>query len=164
MRLVIKNWTTIILILSIIAISSALIAEHIFNLLPCHMCYHQRYPYYFIIFIIIFSYFLKKNNSILPYVLMEIAIFYGLFYTFWHVGIERKIFSVPANCSTTLENIFSKADLKQQILNQNVVNCSDITWAVFGVSAATLNLILLLFLLFFNTIYIYKINYDKEKN
>ena len=53
MNYIIRYWAIVVFILSAIAISSALIAEYVFNLLPCKMCLYQRYPYYFIISIFI---------------------------------------------------------------------------------------------------------------
>ena len=45
-------------------------------------------------------------------------------------------------------------DLKQQITNKPVINCSEIIWSIGGLSAATINSILQLFILIFNTIFI----------
>tara|TARA_B100000686_G_C16360540_1_gene747482 strand:- start:156 stop:659 length:504 start_codon:yes stop_codon:yes gene_type:complete len=165
MSLIFKYWAKIILILCIIAISSALVAEYIFNIYPCDMCLYQRYPYYFIVTIFIIFSFSKKNFNLYFYLLSELAILYGLFYSVWHVGIENKLFDGPSGCSTILEKTNSTADLKNQILSQDIVICSEVTWAFFGISAATINTILLLFIFFFNTIYIINNYYEKkEKN
>jgi len=164
MKIIIKNWVKVIFILSLIAILSALIAEYVFNLIPCKMCLYQRHPYYFIIGILIIFFFLKKTNSIWLYILVELAILYGIFYSAWHVGIEQNLLKGPSGCSATLNNVGSIENLKEQISNQDIVNCSDISWIIFGLSAATINLLLLILLLFFNTLFIYKALYDKEKN
>ena len=163
MRIIFKNWIKLIFILSLIAILSALIAEYLFNLQPCKMCIYQRFPYYFIICIILLFYFLKKTESLFLYLLIELSIFYGLFYSTWHVGIEQKIFNGPSGCSTSLNLSSSTKDLKEQILNQDIVSCSEITWTLLGLSAATINLILMIFFIYFNTIYIYRKLYGQEK-
>ena len=56
MMRIINNWLNILFILSIIAITSALIAEFFYDLAPCKMCLKQRYPYYAIIFLVILFY------------------------------------------------------------------------------------------------------------
>ena len=63
----------------------------------------------------------------------------------------------------TLTQTNSIQNLKQQITNQPIVNCSEITWAVFGLSAATFNAFLLLFFLIFNTMFIVKHFYDTQQ-
>ena len=160
----IRYWKFIIFFLSVFAILSALTAEYIFNILPCKMCMNQRYSYYFIICIFIIFYFIKKTSNIWLYILTELAVLYGLFYATWHMGIEKNILSGPLNCSGKLKKTDSVNNLKEQILNQEIINCSEITWSILGVSAATLNFFLLFLFLVFNSIFISKIYNDKEKN
>ena len=162
MNIIIAKWNIIIFLISIFAVMTAFIAEYVFNLLPCEMCLKQRYPYYFIIIIFIFFYFIKKNYFFWFNILGELALFYGLFYATWHVGIEQKIFEISSACSFNLDNNISAENLKQQILNQDIVSCGEISWTIFGFSAATLNMLLIVFLLFFNTIIIYKHFNEKE--
>ena len=164
MMRIINNWLNILFILSIIAITSALFAEFFYDLEPCKMCLKQRHPYYAIIFLIILFYFFRQAKNIWLFVLCQIALLYGLFYAAWHVGIEQKILPGPASCSGILSQTDSIQNLKQQITNQAIVNCSEITWAVFGLSAATLNALLLLFFLIFNTIFIVQYFYGTKKN
>ncbi len=163
MRYLIRYWAITVFLLSVLAISNALIAEFIFHILPCEMCYNQRYPYYFIISIFIVFYFINKTSNIWLYVLTELAVLYGLFYSVWHMGIEQNLLTGPSSCSGKLRGANSVSDLKEQILNQAVINCDEISWSMLGLSAATLNSILLLLLLLFNTIFIFKIYNNKEK-
>ena len=163
MKITIAKWNIIIFLISIFAVITAFIAEYGFNLFPCEMCLKQRYPYYFIIIIFIFFYFINKKYLFWFNILGELALFYGLFYSAWHVGIEQKIFEVSTTCSYNLSNNSSAENLKQQILNQDIVSCGEISWTIFGFSAATLNMLLIVFLLFFNTIIIYKHFNEKEK-
>ena len=163
MRYLIRYWAIIVFLLSVFAISNALIAEFIFHILPCEMCYNQRYPYYYIISIFIVFYFINKTSNIWLYVLTELAVLYGLFYSVWHVGIEQNLLTGPSGCSGKLREANSVSDLKEQILNQGVINCGEISWSMFGLSAATLNSLLLFMLLLFNTIFIIKIYYDNGK-
>ena len=163
MNYIMRYWGVILFFLCVVAISSALIAEYFFHILPCQMCLNQRYPYYFIISIFIVFYFINKTLNIWLYVLTELAVLYGLFYSVWHVGIEQNLLTSPSSCSGKLREASSVSDLKEQILNQAVINCNEISWTMFGLSAATLNSLLLFLLLLFNTIFIIKTYDDKEK-
>jgi disulfide bond formation protein DsbB len=164
MRRILNYWLSIIFILSIIAIGSALIAEYFFYLAPCKMCLKQRYPYYLIISLTLVFYLFNRKKNILLFILIEIALLYGLFYAIWHVGIEQNILLGPDSCSGTLLKITSLQNLKEQINNQAVVSCSDIIWKIAGFSAATINSLLLLFLLIFNSIFIISNYHGSKKN
>jgi len=163
MSYIIRYWAVIIFFLCVVAISIALIAEYFFHILPCRMCLNQRYTYYFIISIFIVFYFIRKTSNIWLYILTELAVMYGLFYSIWHVGIEQKLISGSSICSGIIKKTNSIEQLKEQISNQAIVNCTDINWSMLGLSAATINTIVLLLLLLFNTIFIIKTYYAKEK-
>ena len=149
-----KNWSIILILISIIALASALIAEYLFLLAPCEMCLKQRHPYYFIIIASIIFYLLKKNNTFWFLILIEACILYGLFYAVWHVGIEQNLLDGPASCSGLLTQTDSVEELKKQISNKPIINCSEVIWSIGALSAATLNMILLIFICIFNTIFI----------
>ena len=160
---VLNNWLSILFILSSLAIGSALIAEYFFDLAPCKMCLKQRHPYYVIISLVILFYLFKKTTNIWLFILSQLALLYGLFYAIWHVGIEKKILPGPASCSGALRQTDSIQNLKEQISNQAVINCSEITWIIAGFSAATLNTLLILLILIFNTIFIFRYFYGEKK-
>ena len=86
-----------------------------------------------------------------------------MFYSVWHVGIEQNLLTGPSSCSGELEKVSSVNDLKEQIFNQAIINCNEISWSMLGLSAATLNSVLLFLLFLFNTIFISKIYNDDGK-
>ena len=159
-----KFWATIVLVISSIAIINALIAEYVFDILPCQMCLYQRYPYYFIILISLIYIVSKKIPLEWYYWTNTLSFAIGLFFSAWHVGIEQKILPGLSGCSSTINLAQSLTELKEQILNQNIITCDEITWSFMGLSAATLNTLLLTFLLVINTIFLVQYHYDKEKN
>ena len=163
--MIIRNWSILLFIISFISISSALIAEYIFNLQPCELCLKQRHPYYLILICLILIFVLKNLNKIWLFLVIQFASVYGLFYSIWHVGVENKILKGPAGCSAMLTNSENTLDLKAQILSKKVINCDEIIWSFFGVSAASINTIVLLVIFIFNAIYFYKYyGFKKEKN
>ena len=161
--MIFRYWFWVISMLSMIAISSALIAEYIFNLEPCSMCLKQRYPYYFILVIFVLFLFIHQFPRILFYLGAQLASIYGLFYSIWHVGIEQKILSGPASCSGGLSISESVENLKEQIIGKAIINCEDVVWGFLGISAATINTFLLLLIFILNAIYIQKY-YASKKN
>ena len=163
--MIIRNWTLLLFIISLISISSALIAEYFFNLQPCELCLKQRHPYYLILVSLIFIFIIKNLNKVVFYLLIQLASVYGLFYSIWHVGVENKILKGPSGCSVMLTNSESASDLKAQILSKQVISCDEVIWSFFGISAASINTLVLLVIFIFNAIYLYRNNgFKKEKN
>ena len=160
-----KHWFYIVFFISIIALGSAFIAEYFFNLKPCKMCLKQREPYYAIILgFVIFSIF-KLQKKIWFYVGIQFISIYGLFYSIWHVGIEKKIFPGPSGCSSELKISQDITNLKEQILSKEVINCEDVIWSIFGLSAATINSLLLFLIFIINVIYLtYGFGSKKKEN
>ena len=160
-----KYWFYLVGLLSFIALGSALIAEFYFNLEPCKICLKQREPYYIIITVFIIFLIFRLQQNIFFFLGVQIISIYGLFYSLWHVGIENKILSGPSSCSHGLQISNDTSDLKQQILSKAVINCEEVVWSIFGLSAATINSLLLFLIFVINAIYL--LNYygtKKEKN
>ena len=162
--MIIRNWTLLLFSISIVSISSALIAEYYFDLQPCDLCLKQRHPYYLILLIIILIILFKNLTKIWFYIIIQLASIYGLFYSIWHVGVENKILSGPSGCSASLNESTNTADLKAQILSKQVINCDEVIWSFYGISAASINTLVLLVIFTLNAIYIFKYyGYKKEK-
>ena len=160
-----KYWFYLVGFFSLAALTSALIAEFYFNLAPCEMCLKQREPYYIIILGFIFIAILKWQRRIWFYLGVQLISIYGLFYSVWHVGIENQLLPGPAGCSSGLNTTNNILSLKEQILAKPVIDCEDIAWSILGLSAATINSLLLFLIFILNAIYLSS-NYGtkKEKN
>ena len=157
-----KYWFYLVTLFSVVALASALIAEYYFDLQPCAMCLKQREPYYIIIAGFILVMILKGQDKIWFYVGVQIVSIYGLFYSLWHVGIENKILAGPSSCSGGLNISTNTSSLKEQIMSKAVINCEEVAWSIFGLSAATMNSLLLFLIFIINAIYIFNI-YDSKK-
>ena len=159
-----KYWFYLVTLFSVVALASALIAEYYFDLQPCAMCLKQREPYYIIIAGFILIMILKWQDKIWFYVGVQIVSIYGLFYSLWHVGIENKILAGPSSCSGGLNISTNTSSLKEQIISKAVISCEEVAWSIFGLSAATMNSILLFLIFILNAIYITNIyGFKKEK-
>ena len=157
-----KYWFYLVAFFSVVALASAFAAEFYFGLTPCEMCLKQREPYYIIIAGFTLITILKWQNRIWFYLGIQLTSIYGLFYSIWHVGIENKFLAGPAGCSGGLNIANNTSSLKEQILTKPVINCEDITWSIFGLSAATINTLLLFLIFILNAIYIWN-NYGRKK-
>jgi len=161
--MIFRYWFLFLLLLSLATISIALIAEYLYYLQPCELCLKQRHPYYFFIIISSLTIFILPFYKIISLALIQFGASYGIFYSIWHVGVENKLLEGPSGCSAGLSLSSNAADLKEQILNKQVINCDEVIWSFFGISAASLNTILLLFIFVINALYIIKLYGKKEE-
>ena len=163
--MIIRNWAKFLFVISFMSISSALVAEYFFNLQPCELCLKQRHPYYLILICLVFIFLLKNLNKIWLYIVIQFASVYGLFYSIWHVGVENKILKGPAGCSAMLTSSESASELKAQILSKQVISCDEVIWSFFGISAASINTLVLLVIFILNVIYLIRYyGIKKEKS
>ena len=161
--MIFRYWFHILLLISLSAIIGALIAEYVFNLQPCELCLKQRHPYYFFIMITILTLIILPLHKLLSSFLIQLCAIYGMFYSIWHVGVENGMIKGPSGCSTGLTISSNTTDLKEQILNKQVVSCDEVIWTLFGISAATINTLLLLFIFVINGLYLFKLWQKRKK-
>ena len=134
-----KIYYLFIFLLCITSILSALYIEHIINIIPCKLCLYQRVPYIVSIFVCFFGYNYYKN---LFWIYLLIVIFIiSTFLSGYHYGIEINIFEEFSGCTSNNLNITNKADLLNSLQN-SIPNCKDINFQIFGMSLATINLII----------------------
>ncbi len=86
---------------------------------------------------------------------------FGAVISFYHVGIEQEFFSESLVCDLDKSgNNLSKDDLLKQLKSKTAVSCKDVTFRLFGLSLATINTIISIFL----SVIMYKVitNYGKN--
>ena len=153
----IKNFYLFIAILSIITLISAIYIEYVLNAKPCKLCLYQRYPYIVAIFVSFFGYY-KYNNKFILYIL-AIVFFVSLIISGYHLGIEKGIFSDFSGCISVNTDTLTKEDLLNN-LNEIPSNCKDVYFTVFGLSLATLNVIISLIIVVISILFI---KYEKNR-
>ena len=159
--MILRNWHYLLFLLSLCSISTAFIAEFLYSLQPCELCLKQRHPYYFFIVILFCSFFVPKPLKFYFFLLIQFAVIYGIYYSVWHVGVENGMIPGPSGCSSGLSLSNTVSQLKEQILNKQVISCDEVIWTIFGISAASINTIVLLFIFVINALYTYKLYVKK---
>ena len=125
------------------ALALAFAGQYGFDLQPCVLCVWQRWPHAAAILLGLAAWGLRgrpaaATAALLLAVVAELATGgVGVF----HVGVEQGWWQGTAECgSTTAAN--DLAALKAQILNQPIVRCDEVAFAVFGISMAGWNALL----------------------
>ena len=153
-----KNLLHFVFLLSLIILISAYFIEFILSYEPCKLCLIQRIPYYFILLFSLIFIFIKKNEK---FFIKSIFVFFiiGLIVSFYHVGIEQNIFNESLVCLNLLDSTNSTEDLLKN-LQINNKSCKDVDFKIFGISLATINLLISLFMAI---ILFKKIKYEANK-
>ena len=142
-----KNFYLFVLFYSLLAIFFALYVEYILGYKACKLCLYQRVPYIFAIFICFIGYNYFKNDKIL--ILVAIIFLISVLISGYHYGIENNIFKEFSGCAANSLGIVDKAELLKS-LNDNVSNCKDANFKLFGISLAGINLLFSLLILFYS--------------
>ncbi len=132
-----KNFYILVGFISSFSLISAFYIEHILNIAPCKLCLYQRIPYFAILFLCFIG-FLNIKNSLWIY-LLSFSFLISSFLAGYHFGIENNIFPEFSGCKTNNLNIIDKDELLNLLL-ENLPNCKNVNYRLFGFSLATLNL------------------------
>ena len=146
----------LITLISIGTILSALYIEHVLNIKPCKLCIYQRYPYLLTIFLGFLGYCFFNNRILAILIILNFSVSFLL--GVYHTGIENNIFPEFKGCTTAGMDLLDKDELLNS-LNIIIPNCKDVAFKLFGLSLATINALISLFIIFI-TIYLLK----NEKN
>ena len=142
-----KNFYLFILFYSLLAIFFTLYVEHVLGYKPCKLCLYQRMPYIVAIFISFVGYNYFKNNKILILIVVIFSISFLI--SGYHYGIENNIFEEFSGCTANTLEIIDKSELLKS-LNDNVSNCKDVNFKLFGISLAGINFLLSLLIIIYS--------------
>ena len=129
----------LILVFSIFAILSAYFIQYVLGHQPCNLCLIERIPY--IASIITISIFLLLKRFEKLFLIMLISIFISAFViSGYHFGIEQGFIkeSLVCDLNSTSVNLTKESLLNE--LKQKTVSCKDVTFKIFGLSLATINI------------------------
>jgi disulfide bond formation protein DsbB len=134
-----------ILIFSILVILAAYFIQYVLGHQPCNLCLIERIPYIISIIIILICLFTKRFEKIFLLIL-SLTFFTASLLSFYHFGIEQGFIKESLVCDlNNLKNETSKEALLNQ-LKKMPINCKDVTFKIFGLSLATLNIFISLIL------------------
>ena len=137
----IKNKTIfyLILLFSIFALFAAYFIQYVLKHQPCNLCLIERIPFVFSIIVILIFLFTKKFEK-LSLIILGIIFFSATLIASYHFGIEQGFIKESLVCDlNNKNNNLSKEALLNQ-LKEMPVSCKDVTFRIFGLSLATLNI------------------------
>lgn len=126
-----KNIQRFLFIICLICFSSSVVAELIFNKVPCDLCLVTRYSYLCIAALTLFS--IRFPAIILKKVLF-VLIFCSLCFSLYHLGVENHWWAGPSKCTARLLTSI------ESIMNNTVTRCDVVNWRIFGISSTLYNM------------------------
>ena len=133
----------IALLLPVGLLGGALGSEYLGGLVPCEMCYWQRWPHAaaFALAALAFTAPRTTQSSRLLTILAAVAIAVSGAIGVYHAGVELGIFEGLTTCATTAGGA-SNAELLNAIMKTPLVRCDQVQFAFLGISMAGWNAIL----------------------
>ena len=152
-----KKFFLLIFLISIFSLLAAIYIEYVLKVYPCKLCIYQRIPYILSVFVCFFGY--NLNNKTVWFAALVSIFTLSFFLSAYHVGIENLIFSEFSGCTNDSLNIQDKDQLLNKLKDINI-SCKDVVFKIFGLSLATINLIISLTIVVLGINYF---NYAKNK-
>ena len=135
-----KKILTIIIIFILFVLISAYVIQYILGHKPCNLCIYERIPYFLSIFLILKIFLFKAYEKITLLILSLVFITSSLL-AFYHFGIEQGFFKDSLACATeNLSEKLTKDELLLQ-LKQNNISCKNVSFRIFGLSLAAINVV-----------------------
>jgi disulfide bond formation protein DsbB len=142
---------SVVLLVAIAAIVTALGFEHIGGYQPCPLCLQQRWAYYgaipalFAALVLVSSHRPKAAAAL--FFLVALAFLANTGLGIYHSGVEWKWWPGPAGCSTAEPLPGSVTDLMAGLGQSGfIARCDDSAWRLFGLSFAGWNALISLVL------------------
>jgi disulfide bond formation protein DsbB len=118
--------------------------QYLGGLAPCVLCLYQRWPHAAAILLGLLALVLASRNATASRwltILGGLALLTSAGIGLFHVGVEQLWWEGTAECGATGTPDSLEA-LKQQLMAQPIVRCTDIAWEMFGISMAGYNFLL----------------------
>jgi disulfide bond formation protein DsbB len=133
----------IALLLPIALLGGAFGSQYLGGLIPCDMCWWQRYPHGIAIALaaLAFTAPSASQRSRTLTLLAALAIAVSGAIGVYHAGVELGIFEGFTTCTSSASGA-TTADLLKSIMNTPLVRCDQVQFAFLGISMAGWNAIL----------------------
>ncbi|MDC3355602.1 disulfide bond formation protein B [Candidatus Pelagibacter sp.] len=155
-----RRFLNLILFFSIFALISAYFIQYILGHQPCNLCLIERVPYISAVTIILLCFYLKKFEKICL-IFLSLIFLMATILSFYHFGIEQGFIKESLVCDLDVgEKILNPDELLKK-LKDKTVSCRDVTFKIFGLSLATINIIISLILSIITMKHF--LNYEKNR-
>ncbi|TAL35281.1 MAG: disulfide bond formation protein B [Alphaproteobacteria bacterium] len=153
-----RNLALFVAGMSILALGSALVMQYGFNILPCHMCYLQRKPYWATIALGIAGLLVAKKSPRATFVMILLAVaafMANIGMSAFHIGVENSWWKPLEGCGgegATVPEGLTIEELKEWYKNRPIIDCRVPGFVLFGISLTGYNFLFSTFMAGFTLI------------
>jgi disulfide bond formation protein DsbB len=122
-----------------VALAAAFGSQYLGGLVPCEMCWWQRYAHMAALAFALLGLFVPGRALVW---LAALAIAASGAIGVYHAGVELHYFTGFTQCTSTVGGGGSTDDFLKAIMNAPMVRCDEIQWSFLGLSMAGWNAIL----------------------
>ena len=141
-----NNLIAVFFSFSVLVLLSAYFIEYVLGYEACNLCLIGRIPYFFVIIFSLLFFFFKKLKKILL-ILIFVSFIFGILIAFYHFGVEQGFFDESLICKIKgLGQNMSASELLQELEDKKLKSCKNVNFKIFGLSLATINLLVALVL------------------
>jgi|TARA_B100000795_G_C22353011_1_gene269469 disulfide bond formation protein DsbB len=141
-----NNLIAVFFSFSVLVLLSAYFIEYVLGYEACNLCLIGRIPYFFVIIFSLLFFFFKKLKKILL-ILIFVSFIFGILIAFYHFGVEQGFFDESLICKIKgLGQNMSASELLQELEDKKLKSCKNVNFKIFGLSLATINLLVSLVL------------------
>lgn len=153
--LVMPNAALAILAASAGSLATAYIAQYVFDIAPCILCYYQRVPYALAIVFSLLALAVRKNDKRARMFLglCAFGFFVNACIAFFHSGVELQWWAGTDECGVNpdvLKGATDIAAMRESLLATPTVRCDQINFTVLGFTMANWNVVACLGLALFS--------------
>ena len=118
-------------------LGGAYVGEYVFNLIPCEMCWWQRYAHFAALALAVLA-LLRPSAKALTW-LAALAILVGGLLGLYHAGVEYGWWDGLTACTSEVK---LGDDPLSAILSAPMIRCDQVQWSLAGVSLAGFNFLI----------------------
>lgn len=151
-----------LMVVSILVVLDAYMAEYIFGLLPCKLCMIQRIPYFMVALIALMN---CKNTGRRHIYIMLLIIASGMMVAGYNVAVEAHLVDYDvSSCTDANVSEGGRVDaVLNDILNKHAVPCDVPAFVFLGISLAGWNVITSFLVIVVSIIYM-NVNNKRERS
>ena len=127
------------LLVPAVALAVAFGSQYLGGLVPCEMCWWQRYAHMAALAIALLAFLVRGRSMVL---LAALAIAASGAIGVYHAGCELHLYQCITVCTSTVPTGGSTEDFLKAIMSRPMVRCDDIQFSFLGISMAGWNAIL----------------------
>ena len=155
-----KTFFLFVFFISLVSLLSAYTIEYLLGYQPCNLCLISRIPYAIALIIVIINFKLQKNE-VFFIILLLLAFSFSFSISVYHFGIEQGFIKESLVCDLNNTNKILTVEELLKELKERPISCKNVTFKIFGLSLATINIVISLILSSI-TMNLF-LNYEKNK-